>query len=373
MIKKSFKSVSNQECSFYIDDSLNFEGLKYFDLDRYDRFVVIFDKHLPDHLIDIIFKKLRDHNEDLLKIPLAAEEQNKSIKQSISIVEKLEKNTIGRHDLIISLGGGFISDLASFVSSIYMRGIPYIAIPTTLIGQVDAVTAGKTCVNGPQTKNLLGTFYFPSIVYNNISFFKSLPVREMRQGWSEIFKYALLGSKKLLKLMEEYFSSESPEVLMKIIEETIRVRLKIRQVDPLSSNLGHTFGHAFEKISNYKVSHGDAISIGTLLAIAFGEKMKVTRDGLHQELLELMERFSLNTKFSSEFDAHSVASMMLKDKKSSSKQINLVLLKDLSKPYYGKSSPFYSVDEKTMKDFIENYYSNNLERLDENLYSSLSQ
>ena len=67
MIKKSFKSVSNQECSFYIDDSLNFEGLKYFDLDRYDRFVVIFDKHLPDHLIDIIFKKLRDHNEDLLK------------------------------------------------------------------------------------------------------------------------------------------------------------------------------------------------------------------------------------------------------------------------------------------------------------------
>lgn len=373
MIKNHFKSVTNQECSFYIDDSLTFEGLTSFDLGGYDRFVVIFDKYLPDNFLDTVWKKLLCHNKDLLKLPLEADEKNKSIKQSILIIEELEKNTIGRHDLIISIGGGFTSDLVSFVSSIYMRGIPYIAIPTTLIGQVDAVTAGKTCVNGPHTKNLLGTFYFPSIVYNNISFFKSLPIREMRQGWSEIFKYGLLGSKKLLKLMEEYFTSKSPDILMKIIEETIRVRLKIRQVDPLSSNLGHTFGHAFEKISNYKVSHGDAISIGILLAAAFGEKANITRSGLHQELLELMEKFSLNTKFSSDFNPSDVASMMLKDKKSSSKLINLVLLEDISKPYYGESSLFHSVDEKSMKDFIEDYFSNYSDRMDKNLYLTLSQ
>ena len=101
--------------------------------------------------------------------------------------------------------------------------------------------------------------------------------------------------------------------------------------------------------------------------------MNITRNGLHQELLELMDKFSLNTKFSSDFDASGIASMMLKDKKSSSKLINLVLLEDISKPYYGKSSLFYSVDEKTMKDFIEDYFSDHSERKDKNLYLTLSQ
>ena len=168
-----------------------------------------------------------------------------------------------------------------------MRGIPYIAIPTTLIGQVDAVTAGKTCVNGPHTKNLLGTFYFPSIVYNNISFFKSLPIREMRQGWSEIFKYGLLGSKKLLKLMEEYFTSKSPDILMKIIEETIRVRLKIRQVDPLSSNLGHTFGHAYEASNGYNknLNHGEAVILGIISSAKFSLINQILPEKIYKKIV----------------------------------------------------------------------------------------
>ena len=130
--------------------------------------------------------------------------------------------------------------------------------------------AGKTCINGPNTKNLLGTFYFPEFVYNNTNFLNSLPERELRQGWSEIFKYALLDSEKLIDLIKQYFDLLENNILISIIEETIRIRLKIREIDPLASNLGHTFGHAFEKISNYRISHGDAISVGMLLAIMFG-------------------------------------------------------------------------------------------------------
>ena len=372
MKKKSFKSISTQECSFYIDHTQDFTGLKELDISRYDRCVVILDKNLSSEHTDLIFKTLNNNHKELIIIELEPDEKNKGISQSIKIIEELEKNTVGRHDLLISVGGGFVSDLVSFVASIYMRGIPFIAIPTTLIGQVDAVTAGKTCINGPQTKNLLGTFYFPLYVYNNISFLVNLPQREMRQGWSEIFKYALLDSKKLLTLMESYFKDPGSDTLVNIIEETIRVRLKIREVDPLSSNLGHTFGHAFEKLSNYRISHGDAIAIGTLLAVSFGEEIKISRSGLHDEILALMNNFSLNTRLSPDFDVQKVSSLMLKDKKSSSKSINLVLLKDIGQPYYGESNLFYSVDENVMTEFIGNYFIKHSDRIDKDLFKILS-
>ena len=281
MISTDFQLEWSQNTSFLIDTDETLDYLSTFDSSSFHRFVIVLDKNLKDSFFSLINNALSKHEKEIIVIEVVPNEINKGIDQTIELIKTLEDKGVGRFDLLISVGGGFVSDITSFVASIFMRGIPFIAIPTTLIGQVDAVTAGKTCINGPNTKNLLGTFYFPRFAYINTLFLSTLPKRELRQGWSEIFKYALLDSHLLIDLMQKYFDEPSNLVMTRIIEETIRIRMKIRKVDPLASNLGHTFGHAFEKISNYRISHGDAISIGTLMAIQFGEKKGVTFFGVY--------------------------------------------------------------------------------------------
>ena len=372
MKQTTFTDKNTSDVTFYIDKDEHLKGLRTLNLDDYDRFIIVIDQNIAEDYLELVLNPLKKFKKDLKVIEIRPTEINKGLDQSIKLIKELETSTVGRYDLIISIGGGFISDIVSFVASIYMRGIPYVAIPTTLIGQVDAVTAGKTCINGPETKNLLGTFYFPSYVYNNINFLETLPIRELRQGWSEIFKYALLDSKNLLSLLSKYFSKKQNSTLIEIIEETIRVRLKIRRVDPLSSNLGHTFGHAFEKISNYRISHGDAIASGILMATKFGEEVNISKSGLHDRVYQLMTEFSLNVNFHPDFDPKKVSKIMLRDKKSSSTRINLVLLKDIAEPYYGESLPFYSTDEDTMSIFIQNYFAERSDRLNSDLYNVLS-
>ncbi len=373
IIEKKFTSNTSIQTKFIIDSDNNMCFLSDFESSSYDRFILVIDKNINSNSkINLIKSLLEQHGKKIISYEITAHESNKGLGQSVDLIKFLEKNTVGRFDLLVSIGGGFISDITSFVASIYMRGIPFLAIPTTLIGQVDAVTAGKTCINGPNTKNLLGSFYFPVFVYNNINLLDTLPEREFRQGWSEIFKYALLDSRMLIDLMREYFEKKSSNTLISIIEETLRIRLKIREIDPLASNLGHTFGHAFEKISNYKISHGDAISFGTLMAIRFGETYGVTKKGLHDQILDLMERFGLNTKFHTDFKSNEIANLMLKDKKSSSKRINLVLIKDIAEPYHVDRNCFYPIKENPMCSYLNEYFKENDNRLDNDLYANLA-
>ena len=372
MIKKEFTSQSCISTKFYLDLEAEMSFLSKFDSSNYDRFVLVIDANITNTRVSSIVKLFEAHKKEILTYKIEPNEKNKGINQSIKLVEMLERNNVGRFDILVSIGGGFISDITSFIASIYMRGIPYIAIPTTLIGQVDAVTAGKTCINGPNTKNLLGSFYFPIFVYNNINLLETLPQREFRQGWSEIFKYALLDSQKLIDLMELYFEQKSSSTLISIIEETIRIRLKIREIDPLASNLGHTFGHAFEKISNYRISHGDAISFGTLMAIRFGETVGITKKGLHDQIHDLMIKFGLNTKFHADFKCNEIANLMLRDKKSSSKRINLVLIKDIAKPHHNNGNCFYPIKENIMRKYLIEYFKDNDNRLDTDLYANLA-
>ena len=375
IIEKKFTTGSSIQTKFIIDSGGNMSFLSDFDSSPYDRFILVIDKNINnsgESKVKLIKSLLERHGKKIISYEIMPHESNKGIDQSIDLIKFLEKNTVGRFDLLLSIGGGFISDITSFVASIYMRGIPFVAIPTTLIGQVDAVTAGKTCINGPNTKNLLGSFYFPVFVYNNICLLDTLPQREFRQGWSEIFKYALLDSQKLINLMKDYYDKKSSTTLISIIEETLRIRLKIREIDPLASNLGHTFGHAFEKISNYKISHGDAISFGTLMAIRFGEIYGVTKEGLHDHILDLMKRFGLNTKFHLDFKCDEIANLMLKDKKSSSKRINLVLIRDIAKPYNINGNFFYPIKEKPMRSYLSEYFMENEDRMDNDLYANLA-
>jgi 3-dehydroquinate synthase len=348
------KITQTQYTNFIIDKSINYKklNLKYFN--NYNKIYIFLDINFIKSNKNFVkhFSKL---NKKVVIKKIKSNEKLKSINNYNKLIKFLIKNNCGRKDLLIAVGGGTILDIISFLASTYMRGIDLYMIPTNLIGMADASTGGKTCLNCHDYKNIIGSFYLPKIVYVNINFLKSCPEDSDRQGISEIFKYGLLGSKKLIKLLSQYKSNKSSSLLVKILFLTMNLRFKIRKLNPLASNLGHTFGHAIEKISKYKIKHGDAISIGIFFALKFGEKIKMIKKQNVKKILHLMKLLGLNLEIPKKFNPKTIVKYMLIDKKTLGDNIGLILIKDIGKPYLINKKPFYYVKKKIILDFLSEY------------------
>lgn len=344
---------------FIIDKSLGFSRLREMELSKYERLFIVADEKAyaiyGDRIVDI----LETWNKEINVFTVEAVEYTKSIGFYPRLAEFLESNTAGRYDAVIAIGGGIVIDLVSFTVSTYMRGLPLFIIATTLIGQTDASTAGKTCLNSGNAKNLLGTFYYPEVVYNSIEIMKTCSPRITRQGLSEAFKYSLLTDGELLGDIIKFQNSDfDSDIMERIVEKTIQSRIKIRLVDPLASNLGHTFGHALEKYFDYQILHGDAILIGTVMAMGYGVKVGIMEQSEYDRIYDMMNEAHLNTYISKELDTKKLVALMKKDKKSSSKKLHLVMINGVGKPYRS-DTPFLEADyedvEKYLEEFMESY------------------
>ena len=207
----------------------------------------------------------------------------------------LVENKFTRSDCIINLGGGVICDTGGYIAATYMRGIDFYQIPTTLLAQVDASIGGKVAVNLPQGKNLVGTFYQPDGVLIDIDFLNTLPKREFNSGWAEIIKAGILDGENFFSFLERgRYPIISP------IEKAIRLKERVVRIDERDRglrkilNLGHTFAHAIESVTNYRrYLHGEAVSIGMIYAIRLGEAIGVTDETLKDRVKVLLERFEL--------------------------------------------------------------------------------
>ncbi|MDE7446815.1 MAG: 3-dehydroquinate synthase [Lachnospiraceae bacterium] len=340
---------------FIIDTSAEFERLQEMDLRSYDRIFVVIDTQVSSYYKEKLFNRMCDDAKEKITFEVLAEEYSKSIDYYPKLVHFLEEHAAGRYDAVIAIGGGIVIDLVSFTVSTYMRGLPFFIIATTLIGQTDASTAGKTCLNSQRSKNLLGTFFYPKIVYNNIEIMRTNTKRILRQGLSEAFKYSLLTDGKLLDTIVEFQNGEYNNDLMeRIVRSTINARIQIRKIDPLASNLGHTFGHALEKYFDYKILHGDAILIGTVMAISYAVEKGLMEQEEYVKIFELMQRAHLNTAISEELDVKRLVEFMRKDKKSSSLKLHLVMIEGIGRPYRGET-PFYEADYDDVEIFLERF------------------
>ena len=344
---------------FVVDGDSEFSWLGEFESDEFDRFIIFYDNKLEDNWLKIILSKLRIHKKKIIIISLDASEKTKSLDFYTDLIDKMESEYCSKLDLAIIIGGGTILDLMTFTASTYMRGMPSLLVPTTLIGQIDASTAGKTCLNTRKVKNLLGTFYYPRFVYNNINTLKTNSYFYLRQGMSEALKYGLLDSQKLVDKLKDYSITNSKKNLVEIIHLTIKSRIKISKIDPYASNLGHTFGHALEKISNYKVLHGDAINVGTVMALYFSVNEGLIKESLVNEIMGIMKSLNLNLYIDRLLDIPSFVQLMKKDKKSMSGTLNLVLIKSIGNTYEDNGHRFYRTEtikvEKFLMNFIKNY------------------
>ena len=352
-----YQVKETQTVQFVFDRTQSFSKFYLCKTKQYKKIFIIYDKYLKKTWLRKLLDKF-DKKQKIELIPLSANEKTKHIKSISSLSAKLENSNCSRSDLIIAMGGGTILDISGFISSVYMRGIDLVMVPTTLMGQTDASSAGKTCVNGKLTKNLLGTLYLPKSVYNNVSVLKSCSNHSNRQGLSEILKYALLGSKKLLKLLDRYSNKRSEQLLLQIIKETIKIRIKLRIVDPLKSNLGHTFGHAFESDSNNTVSHGDAISVGILFALKLSIQKKMINQSDYERVYSLMQKLNLNTKVDKSINIRNIVSLMMKDKKSNGTHIGFVLLKEIGNFSSNSKLQFAYIAPSKIKAFLKKSFEN---------------
>ncbi len=237
---------------------------------------------------------------------------------------------LNRHSLMIALGGGVISDMVGFASSIYFRGIDFINIPTTLLAQVDASVGGKTGINTPYGKNLIGSFYQPKAVYIDLSFLKTLEKREFQAGVAEIIKMAVCFDKNLVERLE---MKDLKDCLEEVIFQSVNIKAQVIMQDEKEQNIraglnyGHTFGHAIEKETDYeRFLHGEAIAIGMRMANDLALSLGMLTLKEYERIENLLKKFGLifNYKIT---DIQKFYERLFLDKKSEDKTIKFILPK----------------------------------------------
>ncbi|EKE07846.1 MAG: hypothetical protein ACD_17C00501G0006 [uncultured bacterium] len=202
---------------------------------------------------------------ELIEVPSG--EKNKTRKVKETLEDELSKRKMGRDSTIVAMGGGVTTDLVGFMASTYLRGLPLVLLPTTLLAMVDAAIGGKTGVDTPFGKNLIGSFYLPKAIFIEIDFLKTLPEKEMKNGLSEILKYGLIQKSSIWKTCQGNWQQE----ISSLIEQSIQCKVDIVQKDYEEKgglrrilNFGHTVGHALELISHYQMGHGEAVALGCM-------------------------------------------------------------------------------------------------------------
>ncbi|MCK9266978.1 3-dehydroquinate synthase [bacterium] len=252
----------------YVDYKLN-KITNIFKENKYgNKILIVSDDNVFPLYGNLIKEGLSTMGKKVFEVILAPGEKTKTFNQLIKIIEVCGKNKMGRDDTILTLGGGVVSDIGGFASSIYMRGINFVTVPTTLLAQVDASVGGKTAVNLPFGKNLVGSFYQPSFVYIDLNTLDTLSNKEIKQGISEIIKYGIIKKKQIFDIMEKetvdikqhykFLVTESLKIKKDVVEKDEKEKRGLREI----LNFGHTLGHAIE-ISHFpKFTHGEAVALG---------------------------------------------------------------------------------------------------------------
>jgi 3-dehydroquinate synthase len=274
------------------------------------------------------------HFPDAPVISVAEGEDSKKISNATRIYEELLNANVDRSWFILGIGGGVTTDLAGFIASTYMRGLPFGFISTTLLGQVDASIGGKNGVNLEGYKNIVGVIRQPEFVICDIELLKTLNKREFVNGWAEVIKCAAILERDFFTYLEKNIEkglSLDETVLNEIVYQAAGSKVRIVEGDEFESgnrkllNFGHTFAHGLEKL--YKLPHGEAVSIGMVLASKVSVNLGILNPAEADQLLRLISRAGLPVHF--DFDPEQLIMAMQKDKKRAGDTISLILLKGL--------------------------------------------
>jgi 3-dehydroquinate synthase len=263
-------------------------------------------------------------------------ERHKTLEQAGRIFDRLAANRCGRDTTVLALGGGVVGDLAGFVAACWQRGVPWVQVPTTLLAQVDASVGGKTAVNHPAGKNLIGAFHQPRAVLCDVATLRTLDARQLRAGLAEVIKHALIADAAFFDWLEMRLADllrQEPAALVEAVERSCAIKARVVAADEREEsgqrallNLGHTFGHAIEAATGFQDwLHGEAVAAGIVLAARFSERAGML-DAVSRARIEALLSTAGLPVAPPPVGAERLLSLMKLDKKVRAGRINLVLL-----------------------------------------------
>lgn len=310
--------------------------------------MVVFDSNTAEFYKDDFMNLIKGYGLKPFSFVFQAGEENKTLSTVENLYIRLIEERFERKDVLIAFGGGVTGDLTGFAASTYLRGIRFIQIPTSLLAMADSSIGGKTGVDFLAYKNMVGAFYQPSLVYINLGLLNSLPDREYFSGMAEIIKVAYIKDAKLLLQLkekrEEIIKRDYYE-LLPILFRACEIKKEVVEADFKESgerallNFGHTLGHAIEKLSHFKLLHGECVSLGMLMAMRLSLIKSFLSERAYEEMEEVLFGYKLPVKLSNELSIKSdeVLSASKLDKKMEGGSIKFILLREVGAAFIDKT------------------------------------
>lgn len=315
------------------------------------RVAIVTDSNVEPLYGPAVVQALRAADCEVVEIAVPAGEASKSMETVTEVCRQMLRSGLDRKSLLIALGGGVVGDLAGFAAAIFQRGIPFVQIPTTIVSQVDSSVGGKTGVNTPEGKNLLGAFHQPSLVIADVATLRSLPDREYNEGFAEIIKHAAIRDAGLLAHVESLGTRR--ERLIPLIARNIAIKGAIVEADERETlglrallNFGHTIGHGIENAAGYgEMLHGEAISLGLVAAA----RLSVAYSSLKQEeadrLIAALRQFDLPTTLPRHLSRAAILEALGRDKKFEEGKVRFVLTPRIGDAYVSSDVPLGAIED----------------------------
>ncbi len=307
------------------------------EISKAQKAVIVTDSRVDGLYSDTVLKSLSESGFETAKFVFPEGEASKSHSTLIELYGFLCDKGVTRSDIIVALGGGVVGDLTGFAAATYLRGVPFVQIPTTLLAQIDSSVGGKTAVDLDCGKNLVGAFYQPKRVIIDPDVLNTLTDKIFSDGMAEAIKYGVICDAKLFDTIINKGD------ILEIIAECVKIKTDIVERDEFDTgerfmlNFGHTVGHAIEKLGNFtEYTHGEAVAVGMVIISKAGEKLGLTQNGTSEKIIKALEAYSLPTKVP--YGKEEMKDVMLRDKKRSANSITLVLAKCIGEAYLHKIS-----------------------------------
>ncbi|MFI4956119.1 MAG: 3-dehydroquinate synthase [Gammaproteobacteria bacterium] len=309
-------------------------------------FIIITDDTVKELYAAEIVSAFKQQGKKVEVLSFPPGEDQKCVQTKIDLETAMFKNHLGRDTCIIALGGGIVGDIAGFVAATYMRGIPYIQVPTTLLAMLDSSIGGKTGINTPEGKNLIGAFWHPVCVISDLNCLKTLPVNQMTCGWIEALKIFMICDETTFKE-----ACQVGKPAMRFIKKAIELKAEVVARDPHENgprailNFGHTIGHALEKASHHKILHGHAVGYGMLVEshIALQRDLITKKD--RQIIVDALEHVGIKGSALSKFKPEAILRFTRNDKKAQSQEVRYVLLHNIGRTYAENSHHTHPVTD----------------------------
>ncbi len=299
------------------------------------KILIITNPTIAEYYLKTVDRSLQEAGFQVFTAQVPEGEEHKSLGEANRLYAICVEYKLERESVIVGLGGGVIGDLAGYVAATFMRGVPIVQVPTTLLAQVDSSVGGKVAVNLPEGKNLVGSFYQPLLVYIDLAVLKTLPREEMEAGMAEVIKYGVILDKNFFEYLEENIKRLREldwEVLETVVVRCCRLKAGIVEKDEKEKglrailNFGHTLGHALEALTDYKkYKHGEAVAIGMIGACRIAEEMGMLKKEARDRIEHLIGKAGLPGRIAVKLSVDSIIQILSLDKKVRAGKVRFVL------------------------------------------------